>query len=237
MIYKNINKLKTTPTSRLVFSEVYSGYTSHTLEQNRKAIDYRLLKRYNLDKNKSLEIIKQDKNIIEKRGDRLDDYAFAKGFSLPNTLNVLYSQLTMSDVVEEMFQNLTFSELALARDLFFELEKIYNKRVEDAKMTFFGNKGKTDARLANYFGFLDYFSHIALGLRLGKNNFQDSSLYSLDSISGIGHYERKLVTPFDSRLQRDLYYKREGSFDTSDVDIHTIAQHQVSQYIYHRYTK
>ena len=40
MIYKNINKLKVTPTSRLVFSEVYPGYTSHTLEQNREAIDY-----------------------------------------------------------------------------------------------------------------------------------------------------------------------------------------------------
>lgn len=237
MIYKNIKKLKVTPTSRLVFSKVYPRYTAHTLEQNEEAIDYRFSKKYNLDKDRSSIIIKQDMDIIGKRGETLVDYAFAKGFSLPNTLDILYSQLSMSDDVEEMFQNLTFSELALARDLFFELEKIYNKRVEDAKMTFFGNKGKTDARLANYFGFLDYFSHIALGLRLGKNNFQDSSLYSLDSISGIGHYERKLVTPFDSRLQRDLYYKREGSFDTSDVDIHTIAQHQVSQYIYHRYTK
>ena len=67
------------------------------------------------------EIIKQDIDIIGTRGERLVDYAFSKGFSLPNTLNILYSQLTKSDDVEEMFQNLTFSELALARDLFSEL--------------------------------------------------------------------------------------------------------------------
>lgn len=237
MIYKNINKLKVTPTSRLVFSEVYPGYTSYTLEQNRKAIDNRLSKKYNLDKDRSLEIIKQDKGIIGKRGERLFDYAFAKGFSLPNTLNILYSQLTKSDVVEEMFQNLTFSELALARDLFSELEKIYLRRVGDAEISMFREKEEKDERLANYFGFLEYFSQIALGIRLGKIDFKNVSVYSLDSIVDVGRFERALIAPLDSHLQRDVEHRKRGQFGTSDIEVQTIEKHPTSQYIYQNHTK
>lgn len=237
MIYKNINKLKVTPTSRLVFSEVYPGYTSHTLEQNREAIDYWLLKKYNLDKNKSLEIIKQDIDIIGKRGERLVDYAFSKGFSLPNTLNILYSQLTKSDDVEEMFQNLTFSELALARDLFSELENVYLRRVGDAEISMFREKDEKDERLANYFGFLEYFSQIALGIRLGKIDFKDFSIYSLDSISDVSRFERSLIAPFDSYLQRDVDLRKKGQLGTSDIEVQTIKKHPTSQYIYQKHTK
>ena len=216
-----MNKLKVTPTSRLIFSGVYPGYTAHTFEQNKEAIDDRLLKRYNLNKKQSLKIIKRDRNIIESRGEVLVDYAFAQGFSLPTTLDILYSQLSMSDDVDEMFQKLTFSELALARDLFSELEKIYNKRVDDADISIFREK---EERLASYFGFLEYFSQIALGLRLGKINFQDFSIYSLDSISDISHFERFLIASNDSYLQRDVDLRKRGQLGTSDVEVQTIRK-------------
>lgn len=236
MIYKNIKKLKVTPTSRLVFSKVYPGYTAHTLEQNEEAIDYRFSKKYNLDKDRSSIIIKQDMDIIGKRGETLVDYAFAKGFSLPNTLNILYSQLSMSDDVEEMFQNFTFSELALARDLFSELENIYLRRVEDAEMSLFCEKEEKDQRLATYFGFLEYFSQIALGVRLGKINFQDFSIYSLDSISNVSRFERSLIASDSSYLQSDINLRKKGQLGTSDVEIATIVQHPTSQYIYKNHT-
>lgn len=149
----------------------------------------------------------------------------------------MYSQLTKSDDVEEMFQNLTFSELALARDLFSELENVYLRRVGDAEISMFREKDEKDERLANYFGFLEYFSQIALGIRLGKIDFKDFSIYSLDSISDVSRFERSLIAPFDSYLQRDVDLRKKGQLGTSDIEVQTIKKHPTSQYIYQKHTK
>ena len=63
------------------------------------------------------------------------------------------------------------------------------------------------------------------------------SIFSLDSISDVSRFERSLIAPFDSYLQRDVDLRKKGQLGTSDIEVQTIKKHPTSQYIYQKHTK
>ena len=153
-----VKNLKMMPTSEILFS-VYKD--DMFLEDSRasKILKDRLEKKYKLSPFRSMEIIKGDKKVFKRRGEREEDYAFMPGHTLSDTLNIIYKNLLPIDYgfdIYKRFSHLAFSELAMLPVLFDKLEHQYQMRLELAQNSVGVSREdcSLEVQMVDYFRFL-----------------------------------------------------------------------------------
>ena len=153
-----VKNLKMMPTSGILFS-AYKDDMFLEDSKTSKILKDRLEKKYKLSPFRSMEIIKGDKKVFKRRGDKEADYAFMPGHTLSDTLNIIYKNLLPIDYgfdIYKRFSKLAFSELALLPVIFDKLEYQYQKRLELAQnsVDVCREDLSLEAQLVNYFRFL-----------------------------------------------------------------------------------
>lgn len=121
--------------SELIFYNIHNLNTEANDIQT--TINNRLLKSYKIDKDSTIKIIKQDKQIITKRGYKISDYAFSSVITYPRLIEIIsiytkiYNSKDLFYITE--LNNLAFSELLRIQEAVSYLAKILKKGNEEEK--------------------------------------------------------------------------------------------------------
>ena len=153
-----VKNLKMMPTSEILFS-VYKDDMFLEDSRTSKILKDRLEKKYKLSSFRSMEIIKGDKKVFKRRGEREEDYAFMPGHTLSDTLNIVYKNLLPIDYgfdIYKRFSHLAFSELAMLPVIFDKLEHQYQMRLELAQNSVGVSREdcSLEVQMVDYFRFL-----------------------------------------------------------------------------------
>ena len=204
-----VKNLKMMPTSEILFS-VYKD--DMFLEDSRasKILKDRLEKKYKLSPFRSMEIIKGDKKVFKRRGEREEDYAFMPGHTLSDTLNIIYKNLLPIDYgfdIYKRFSHLAFSELAMLPVIFGTLEQQYQKRIELSKnnMDVSSEESSLEFQLLDYFRFLKETSceYLLLQADFGLGVLQPSK-QAVSKVMKVCNYEYEKIVRRDVFLADDL---------------------------------
>lgn len=204
-----VKNLKMMPTSEILFS-VYKD--DMFLEDSRasKILKDRLEKKYKLSPFRSMEIIRGDKKVFKRRGEREEDYAFMPGHTLSDTLNIVYKNLLPIDYgfdIYKRFSHLAFSELAMLPVIFDKLEHQYQMRLELAQNSVGVSREdcSLEVQMVDYFRFLKETSceYLLLQADYGLGVLQPSK-QAVSKVMKVCNYEYGKIASGDCLLADDL---------------------------------
>ena len=204
-----VKNLKMMPTSGILLSE----YKDDMFLEDSKAskiLKDRLEKKYKLSPFRSMEIIKNDKKVFKRRGEREEEYAFMQGHTLSDTLNIIYKNLLPIDYgfdIYKRFSHLAFSELTLLPVIFGKLEQQYQKRIELSKnnMDVSSEESSLEFQLLDYYHFLKEASceYFLLQADYGLGVLQPSK-QAISKAMKACNYEYQKIVSKDCLLADDL---------------------------------